>query len=204
MGGIHTRARPVDPTGRIEFGQQRLMQPVEHPGLGPVSSPPPAGHPGTEPELLGQVLPADPGVEHEQNPLQHQPIRQPLRSRPTRRPNRQQRREPRPQLVRDNPGRSHTTRSSQSKIINVLRALTAEDHVSGVVRVLHDRPNGAAPSMVGQQMTCTAQGVTAAEPRHPAFTRSDTCGWYCPRNNGEVLSGQMGILSFAVRVWEVP
>ena len=63
---------------------------------------------GWEPELLGQVLPADTCVQHEQDPLQHQPIRQWLRPRPTRRPERQQRLNPGPQLVGHNPGRSHT------------------------------------------------------------------------------------------------
>ena len=83
------------------------MELVEHPGLGPITQPPPARHPGTEAQLLRQVFPPDAGVEHEQDPLQHQPIRQRLRPGPAYRTGRQQRLDPGPQLVGDNPGRSH-------------------------------------------------------------------------------------------------
>ncbi len=84
------------------------MQPVEDPELLPVPKPSPARHPGTKPQLLRQVLPPDPGEQHEQDPLQHLPIRQRLRPRPTRRTHRQQRPYPGPQLVRHDPRRSHT------------------------------------------------------------------------------------------------
>lgn len=99
------------------------MELVEHPGVLPVPQAPPAGHPGSESQLLRQVFPADSGEQHEEDALQHLSVRQRFRTRPTRRPYRQQELDPSPQLVGDVPRRSHQPRSSEVEIINVLGAL---------------------------------------------------------------------------------
>ncbi|MDQ1012097.1 hypothetical protein QFZ82_006582 [Streptomyces sp. V4I23] len=81
------------------------MQPGPHPGLGPLGQPPPSGHAGPEAEFLWQVFPEDPGVQHEQDALEHQPVRMPFASRmpgPTLDLG-QQRFDHRPQLVVDFP-----------------------------------------------------------------------------------------------------
>jgi hypothetical protein len=81
------------------------MQPLPHAGVVPAAQSPPSGHPATEAELLGQMLPADPGVQHEQDPLQRQPVIERLAARMTEAPPllRQQRLDPLPQSVRHIP-----------------------------------------------------------------------------------------------------
>ena len=76
---VDDRARPVDLTRRLQPRQQQRVQLLPHPGLLPLLQPPPTGEPRTEAELLRQVLPRDPGLQHKQDPLQRLPIRQPLR-----------------------------------------------------------------------------------------------------------------------------
>jgi len=55
----------------MQLDQQQFLQPPPHPGLVPFGQPPPTGHARPEPQLLGQELPRDPGVQREQDPAQH-------------------------------------------------------------------------------------------------------------------------------------
>ena len=71
----------------------------------PRSTQPGAGHTRTEAEFLRQMFPGDPGVQHEKDALEHQPVRMPLAPRvpgPTLDLG-QQRLDHRPQLVIDLP-----------------------------------------------------------------------------------------------------
>lgn len=54
MRSVDHRPRPVDPVG--------------------LPQPPPAGHPRPAAHLLGQMLPRDPGMQHEQDLRRHLPI----------------------------------------------------------------------------------------------------------------------------------
>jgi hypothetical protein len=68
---------------------------------------PPARHPGTKAQLLGQEFPRNPGVEHKQDPGQDLAVIQALTARVigTARHDRQQRFDPRPQPIRHDPRR---------------------------------------------------------------------------------------------------
>ena len=81
------------------------MQPLPDAGLLPGPQPPPRDHPTAEPELLRQMLPADPGVQDEQDPLQRQAVIERLTTRMAEAPRlaRQQRLDPLPQPVRHLP-----------------------------------------------------------------------------------------------------
>jgi hypothetical protein len=57
------------------------MKLVPDPGPLPLVQTPPTGHSRTEAELDRQVLPRDPGMQNEQDPLQRRPIGQPLATR---------------------------------------------------------------------------------------------------------------------------
>jgi hypothetical protein len=57
------------------------MQLLPDPGPLPLVQAPPTGHARAESELARQVLPGDPSVQHEQDPLQRLPIRQPFAAR---------------------------------------------------------------------------------------------------------------------------
>lgn len=92
------------------------MEPLPDAGLVPVAQSAPAGHARAETEVLRQVLPLDPGVQHVQDPAQHIPVRQ--------RPApwiaeaslalRQQRLQVIPQLIRHDPRRHpHTGPNAQ-------------------------------------------------------------------------------------------
>src|SRR5215212_3117562 len=69
------------------------------------SQPPPARHPAAEAELLRQMLPTDPAVQDEQDPLQREPIIERLPTRVAKTPLalRQQRLDPLPQPIRHIP-----------------------------------------------------------------------------------------------------
>lgn len=54
------------------------MQSRPHTGFGPLGQTPPAGHPRPEAQFLREVFPRDPCVEHQQDALEHQPVRMPL------------------------------------------------------------------------------------------------------------------------------
>ncbi len=96
--GIGDRPLPLEPVGGVQLGQQQLVQPVPDAGLLPRPQPPPSRHPAAKAKLLRQVLPADPRVQHEQDPLQHAPVikRPATRITETPLPRRQQRLDPLP------------------------------------------------------------------------------------------------------------
>ena len=102
---VGDRPRPLELLGGVQLGEQQLVQPLPDAGLLPGPQPPPRGHPAAEPELLRQMLPADPGVQHEQDPLQRQPVIERLATRIAEAPlpARQQRLDPLPQPVRHIP-----------------------------------------------------------------------------------------------------
>ena len=81
------------------------MQPLPDTRLPPLVQPTPGRHPATKTELLRQMLPADPRVQDEQDPLQHQPIIKRLAARIAKAPLalRQQRLNPLPQPIRHIP-----------------------------------------------------------------------------------------------------
>ena len=58
----------------MQLGQQQLVQPLPDARLLPGAQPPPGRHPTAKAELLRQMLPADTRVQHEQDPLQREPI----------------------------------------------------------------------------------------------------------------------------------
>ena len=68
--GVGDRPLPLELLGGVQLGQQQLVQPLPDARLLPRPQPPPRGHPAAEAELLRQVLPADPRVQHKQDPLQ--------------------------------------------------------------------------------------------------------------------------------------
>jgi hypothetical protein len=71
---VGDRALPFQLVERVQLGEQQLVQPLPHSGLLPGAKPPPSGHAAAKAELLQQMLPADPGAQHEQDPLQHLPV----------------------------------------------------------------------------------------------------------------------------------
>src|SRR5579864_2592766 len=89
----------------MQLREQQLVQPLPHAGLLPRAQSPPGGHPTTKAELLRQMLPTDPRVQYEQDPLQREPVikRLPTRIAKTTLPPRQQRLDPLPKRIRDLP-----------------------------------------------------------------------------------------------------
>ena len=74
MARVSDRALPLKLIGSVQLCEQQLVQPLPDTRLLPGAQPAPRGHPAAIAELLRQMLPADPGVEHEQDPLQHKPV----------------------------------------------------------------------------------------------------------------------------------
>jgi hypothetical protein len=70
VAGVGDRVLPLELIGGVQLGQQQPVQLRPDTDLLPGTQPAPGSHPAAEAELLGQVLPADPGVEHEQDALQ--------------------------------------------------------------------------------------------------------------------------------------
>lgn len=79
-GAVDRRQGEVQGVRTAEFGQEGLVQPGQHPGFGPLGQAAPAGHARAEAVFRRQGFPGDPGVQHEQDVLEHS--RSGCRSRP--------------------------------------------------------------------------------------------------------------------------
>jgi hypothetical protein len=102
VGAVDGAAVQVQRAGRAQLGEQQLVQGRPDAGLGPVPQPTPAGHSGAAEKAGGQLVPGDPGLEHEHDAGQ----RGPVTDRPTTRiaippglGRRQQRCDPLPQPI---------------------------------------------------------------------------------------------------------
>src|SRR5829696_6202762 len=74
--GVHAHPRPVQPAGLAQLVQQQLLQPLEHPGVGPFGKAPPAGGRRAATELGDrQQRPGGGGAGHEQDRGHAGPIR---------------------------------------------------------------------------------------------------------------------------------
>src|SRR5215213_2538390 len=105
MARVSDRSRPLNLAGSVQVGKQQLVQALPDTRLLPRSQLPPARHPAAEAELLRQMLPTDPAVQDEQDPLQREPIIERLPTRVAKTPLalRQQRLDPLPQPIRHIP-----------------------------------------------------------------------------------------------------
>ncbi|CAA9554149.1 MAG: hypothetical protein AVDCRST_MAG19-1075, partial [uncultured Thermomicrobiales bacterium] len=74
-GRVQRGPAPVEATRSAQAVQQPPVDAVPHPGRLPVAQAAPAGHPRPAPQLLGQHLPGDAGLEHEDDPGQRGAIR---------------------------------------------------------------------------------------------------------------------------------
>ena len=112
MRAIDRGAGEVQQVRGPQLGQQHLVQALPDPGIVPVAQPAPARHPRTESQLLGQELPADPGVQHEQDSAQYLAVVQTgsARTSGVALDLRQQRRDPLPQAILDLPGPTRSRR----------------------------------------------------------------------------------------------
>src|SRR2546426_72555 len=100
-GGVQRGPVPVDEIGLGQLFEKHLVQPAPDARLVPVSQPAPARHPAPTPHLGRQVLPGDARLQHEQDPRQRRPVRHPGPSAlGLRRLRREQRRDPRPERIR--------------------------------------------------------------------------------------------------------
>lgn len=81
MGAVDHRLGPVQRTRGVQFGQQLFVQPLPHTRFMPVTKPSPAGHTGPVAQFLGQKLPGNTRVEHEQDAAQHLAVIQALAPR---------------------------------------------------------------------------------------------------------------------------
>src|SRR5436189_6388018 len=105
MTGVCDRALPLELIGGVQLGEQLLVQTVPNTRLLPCPQPSPRRHPAAEAELLRQMLPPNPGVQHKQDPLQREAVIERLATRIPKTPllGRQQRLDPLPQPVRHLP-----------------------------------------------------------------------------------------------------
>ena len=62
-----TACEELEASGGAELGEEALVQCLEHACLLPFLEAPPAGHAGAVAKLLRQLLPGDPGSQHEQD-----------------------------------------------------------------------------------------------------------------------------------------
>ncbi len=81
VAGVSDRTPPLDLISRVQLREQKLVQALPNARLLPGAQPTPRGHPAVESELLRQMLPADPGVQHKQDSLQREPIIERLATR---------------------------------------------------------------------------------------------------------------------------
>jgi len=72
---VDDRPREVDLVGSAKPVQQDAMDLLPHAGGVPVAQTSPARHARAAAHLLGEMLPRDPGLEHEENPGQRSPGR---------------------------------------------------------------------------------------------------------------------------------
>ncbi len=77
-GGTDRRAGEVQRIGPAQLVQRYLAQALPHSGGVPLLQRPPAGRPGAETRLRGQVLPGDAGVQDEQDALEGLAVIEPL------------------------------------------------------------------------------------------------------------------------------
>jgi hypothetical protein len=71
---VEARASPVDLARLPEAIEEHAVQPPPHPGLLPVAQPPPAGGARPAAHLLGEHLPGDARLEHEDDAGQGGPV----------------------------------------------------------------------------------------------------------------------------------
>jgi len=69
-GAVDRAAAQVQLAEGTQLGQQPFVQGRPDAGLGPVPQPGPAGHPRAADQAGGQLVPGDPGLEHEHDPGQ--------------------------------------------------------------------------------------------------------------------------------------
>lgn len=77
VGGAGHRPGPVELLRGPQLVRQHRVQCAPDSGFVPGGQAPPARHPRAEAQLLGQVLPLDAGVRHEQDSAQCLPVRDP-------------------------------------------------------------------------------------------------------------------------------
>lgn len=104
VGAVHARPRPVEFAGRIQFGEQDLVQLLKDAGLLPPLQTAPAGLSRAEPQLQRQELPGHVGAEHVQDALQTQSAGPPAVAPARLGPGRQQRFDQHPQVIVHEPG----------------------------------------------------------------------------------------------------
>lgn len=92
------------------------MKSIPDSGLAPAAKPPPAGDAGSETKLGWQVLPADAGVQHEEDALQAFPIVQRDWAMPCWPVSRKELFDPSPQLVLDFPWSQHDQPTSGRQV----------------------------------------------------------------------------------------
>lgn len=156
MGGVDHATGPVQPRGRIQLGQQDLVQPLPDAGLVPVPKPPPARHARAETEVLRQVLPLDPGVQHVQDPAQYFPVRQRLTAGIPE-PSltlRQQRLQMLPQFIRHDPRRCPHTEPNAQLLPRTRRPGLIHLIVLALVRRLPAQLAREAPHAVTGAVAC--------------------------------------------------
>src|SRR5437762_5481294 len=76
-GGIDRRPRPIELVGGAEPTQEDLVDLQPGPIGLPIAEPSPARHATTAPQLTGQILPGNAGLEYEEDPRQHLAIVEP-------------------------------------------------------------------------------------------------------------------------------
>ncbi len=80
-GGVADSMGEVEASGGAELGEQTLVQCLEHACLLPFLEAPPAGHTRAVAKLLRQLLPGDPGSQHEQDAGKGTSVIEPLPTR---------------------------------------------------------------------------------------------------------------------------
>jgi hypothetical protein len=158
--------------------QQQCVQPVPHSGLLPLIQPPPAGVTRSISELLRQMHPRHPRVQHKQNARQRLTIRQPLAAGIPHPPRLawQQRLDQLPQLVRHNPRRTRRHRHP-SKLDDGCRRASSPGNrslhsaISSKKHPCHRTCCSSATGTCSVWMTCKPQNVILQRSRE-SFVRT--------------------------------